>query len=229
FSVNGGKYEFRKKSVSFLGFIVTCNGATTDPEKVKAIKEFPETKSVFEVKKHSDREVNYATNERELLAIIWALAKLRHYLYAVKDIKFISYILFLSYILFMQTSNIDIYTHHQPLTFAVSESNPNAKIKRWKARIDESGAKMFYKPGKENLVADALSRRQLNVVEAEEAYSCEATIHSEVSLTHTIETTEKPLNCFQNQITLEEARSSSKRSFVLFGNKRRHDIDFTCM
>ncbi|KAH8272179.1 hypothetical protein KR018_008773, partial [Drosophila ironensis] len=115
------------------------------------------------------------------------------------------------------------------LVIDLSESNPNAKIKRWKARIDESGAKMFYKPGKENLVADALSRQQLNVVEAEEAYSCEATIHSEVSLTHTIETTEKPLNCFQNQITLEEARSPSKRSFLLFGNKRWHDIDFTCM
>ncbi|KAH8280005.1 hypothetical protein KR054_004873 [Drosophila jambulina] len=54
------------------------------------------------------REVNYATNERELLAIVWALAKLRHYLYAVKD--------------------INIITDHQPLTFAVSESNPNAKI-----------------------------------------------------------------------------------------------------
>ncbi|KAH8280012.1 hypothetical protein KR054_009050 [Drosophila jambulina] len=66
-----------------------------------------------------DREVNYATNERELLAIVWALAKLRHYLYAVKD--------------------INIFTDHQPLTFAVSESNQNAKIKRWKARIDDQG------------------------------------------------------------------------------------------
>lgn len=34
-----------------------------------------------------DREVNYATNERELLAIIWALAKLRYYLYGIKDIN----------------------------------------------------------------------------------------------------------------------------------------------
>jgi len=113
------------------------------------------------------KEVNYATNERELLAIVWALAKLRHYLYSVKD--------------------INIFTDHQPLTFAVSESNPIEKIKRWKALIDESGAKIFYKPGKDNLVADALSRQQLIVVEEEEAYSYAATIYSEMSLTHTIE------------------------------------------
>jgi len=80
-------------------------------------------------------EANYATNERELLAIVWALVKLRHYLYGVKD--------------------INIFTDHQPLTFSVSESNPNAKIRRWKARIDEFNARLFYKPGKENLVADA--------------------------------------------------------------------------
>ncbi|KAH8237153.1 hypothetical protein KR038_005529, partial [Drosophila bunnanda] len=38
----------------------------------------------------------------------------------------------------------------------------------------------------------------------------------------------RPLNCFQNQITLEEARFPLKRSFVLFGNKRRHVINFSC-
>jgi len=127
-----------------------------------------------------------------LLAIIWALAKLRHYLYAVKD--------------------INIFTDHQPLTFAVSESNPNAKIKRWKARIDESGARIFYKPA----------------MEEQEAESCIATIHSELSLTHTIDSTDKPLNCFQNQLVLEEARSPSKRSFILLGNKRRHLVSFSC-
>ncbi|KAH8338222.1 hypothetical protein KR067_005907, partial [Drosophila pandora] len=80
----------------------------------------------------------------------------------------------------------------------------------------------------ENLVADALSRQQLNAVEEQAAESCAATIHSERSLTHTIETTDKPLNCFQNQIVLEKARFPQKRSFVLFGNKRRHLIDFVC-
>lgn len=35
---------------------------------------------------------NYATNERELLAIVWALAEFQNYLYAWKEIKiFIDY------------------------------------------------------------------------------------------------------------------------------------------
>jgi len=49
-----------------------------------------------------------------------------------------------------------------------------------------------------------------------------------MSLTHTIETTDKPLNCFQNQINMEEARFPSKRTFVLFRNKKRNDINFVC-
>lgn len=34
-----------------------------------------------------DREVNYATNESELLAIVWALGKLRQYIYGAKEIN----------------------------------------------------------------------------------------------------------------------------------------------
>jgi len=86
---------------------------------------------------------------------------------------------------------------------------------------------MFYKPGRENLVADALSRQQLNTLDELNADSCAATVHSELSLTYTIESTEKPLNCFQNQIVIEEARVPSKRNFILFGDKRRHEVSFT--
>jgi serine/threonine-protein phosphatase PP1 catalytic subunit len=77
-------------------------------------------------------------------------------------------------------------------------------------------------------VADALSRQQLNALDEQEPESCAATIHSELSLTHTIESTDKPLNCFQNQIVLEEARLPSKQTFILFRNKRRHVVNFAC-
>lgn len=85
----------------------------------------------------NDKELDYATNERELLAVVWALKKLQNYLYGARDLR--------------------IFTDHQPLAFAVSNKNTNAKIKRWKAFIEEHNAVISYKPGKENLVADALS------------------------------------------------------------------------
>lgn len=45
-----------------------------------------------------------------------------------------------------------------PLTFAISPKNVNAKLKRWKAYIEQHDYEMFYKKGKANVVADALSR-----------------------------------------------------------------------
>lgn len=153
-----------------------------------------------------DSEMHYATNERELLAIVWALGKLKQYLYGAKDIV--------------------IHTDHQPLTFAVSNKNPNAKIKRWKAFIDEHNAKINYKPGKENFVADALSRQSINALQ-NEPQSDAATIHSEESLTYTIESAEKPINCFRNQIILESAAFPLERMLVLFNSKTRHLIGYT--
>jgi len=148
-----------------------------------------------------DCELNYATNERELLAIVWAICKLQNYLYGTQEVR--------------------IFTDHQPLTYAVSDRNTNAKIKRWKAFIDENNGKVFYTPGKQNLVADALSRQHLNNLEVE-AQSDAATVHSELSLSYTIETTDKPLNCFRNQIILEEANKPLRRDFIVFGNRTRH-------
>lgn len=86
-------------------------------------------------------EENYATNEKEMLAIVWALDNLRSYLYGARKIR--------------------IYTDHQPLTFALGNRNYKAKLKRWKARIEEYNCELIYKPGKSNLVADALSRLKI--------------------------------------------------------------------
>lgn len=86
----------------------------------------------------SQTEENYATIEKEMLAIVWALDNLRSYLYDAGSIK--------------------IYTDYQPLTFALGNRNFNAKLKRWKSRIEEYNCELIYKPGKSNIVADALSR-----------------------------------------------------------------------
>jgi len=82
---------------------------------------------------------------------------------------------------------------------------------------------LAYKPGKDNLVADALSRQNINVLEDEQE-SDVATTHSEHSLTYTIDTTNKPVNCFRNQIIIEEGNSFSVDTFILFKSKVRHII-----
>jgi len=46
-------------------------------------------------------ELNFATNERELLAIVWALGTFQNFLYGARE--------------------INIFTDHQPLTFAVAD------------------------------------------------------------------------------------------------------------
>lgn len=71
-------------------------------------------------------EQNYATNEKEILAIVWALQKLRNYLYGIADLT--------------------IYTDHQSLIHSISERNPITKLKRWKNFIAEFGAEIKYKP-----------------------------------------------------------------------------------
>lgn len=148
-------------------------------------------------------EQNYATNERELLAIVWSLRALRGYLYGAKSIK--------------------IFTDHQPLIFATSEKNCNAKILRWKSFIDEHNATISYKPGKENVVADALSRQCVNALDN---ISTAATNHSEESLTNAIRRTDTPINCYTNQIFIEKGNNACRTS-ILFQSKKRHFISYS--
>ena len=60
-----------------------------------------------------------------------------------------------------------------------------------------------------------------------EAKSDVGTIHSEESYTYTIETTVNPVNCFRNQIIIQEAETPSVSTFIMFGQKRRHIIEFS--
>lgn len=150
----------------------------------------------------SKTEEAYATNEREMLAIVWALQALRNYLYGAP--------------------NINIYTDHQPLTFAISDKNPNTKLKRWRAFIEEYSPVLHYKPGKDNKVADALSRQHIY-----SSLVSENTVHSEESLSEVIPSVSNPINSFKNQIFIEESLEDSRKFKTIFQKQTRHLIKFT--
>ncbi|XP_055389331.1 probable cyclin-dependent serine/threonine-protein kinase DDB_G0292550 [Condylostylus longicornis] len=76
-------------------------------------------------------------NQKELLAIVWATKYFRPYLYGTKFL---------------------IRTDHQPLKWLHSLKEPSAKLQRWRIRLNEYDFEIDYVKGKENRVADFLSR-----------------------------------------------------------------------
>lgn len=152
-------------------------------------------------------EEHYATNEKEMLAIVWALKSLRCYLYGARAVK--------------------IFTDHQPLTFALSSKNTNNKLKRWRAILEEHNYEIKYKPGSTNIVADALSRPTLTRTEVN---SMTQTQHSdESSHQNLIPFTDAPINVFKNQIIISAGDPSYKFE-IIFPTYHRHtikDTDFT--
>lgn len=149
----------------------------------------------------SSTEENYAANEKEMLAIIWALSSLRNYLYGSAHVK--------------------IYTDHQPLTYALSNKNNNSKMKRWKAILEEHNYELQYKPGKSNIVADALSRPP----QASQINSLTPTEHSdESSSQNLIPSIEVPINAFKNQILLQIGTTSDHKFEIVFPTYHRHTV-----
>lgn len=133
-----------------------------------------------------------------MLAIIWALENLRNYLYGSAKVK--------------------IITDHQPLTHALSNKNTNSKLRRWKAILEEYNYELQYKPGKTNVVADALSR-------APQVNSLTPTQHSDESSSEDlIEFANTPINVFKNQIFLLTDDIPTYKFEIVFPTYHRHTI-----
>lgn len=93
----------------------------------------------FMSKKMLDAEKNYTVREQEMLAIVCALKEWRHYLHGNK---------------------FKIITDHNSLTYIDTQKNQlSSRHARWAEFMSQFNYQIIYRRGKENIVADALSRR----------------------------------------------------------------------
>ena len=83
-------------------------------------------------------ERNYLTHDLELAAVVFALKQWRHYLYGVK---------------------CEIYTDHRSLQYVFTQKDLKLRQRRWMELLKDYDITILYHPGKENVVADALSRK----------------------------------------------------------------------
>jgi hypothetical protein len=91
-------------------------------------------------------EKNYPTHDLELATVVHALKTQRNYLYGQK---------------------CDVYTDHKSLEYIFTQSELNMRHRRWLELIKDYELEIHYHPGKQNMVADALSRKsQVNMLAA---------------------------------------------------------------
>nr|GEV19932.1 reverse transcriptase domain-containing protein [Tanacetum cinerariifolium] len=85
-------------------------------------------------------EKNYTTHDLELRVVVFALKIWRHYLYRKKSI---------------------IYMNHKSLQHIFSQKELNMRQRPWVELFSDYDCEIRYHPGKANVVADALSRKEI--------------------------------------------------------------------
>eukprot|EP00253_Pinus_taeda_P020894 PITA_20894 len=95
----------------------------------------------FISKNMTPAELNYTVTEKEFLVVIYAINKFRHYI--------------TGYTTF-------VHTDHSAIKYLMNKSITNARVTRWLLLLQEFDITIVDRPGKENVVADFLSRLKTN-------------------------------------------------------------------
>lgn len=82
-------------------------------------------------------EKNYSVTEKECLAVLWSIEKLRPYL---------------------EGSEFTVITDHFSLLWLANLQNPVGRLARWSVRLQQYNFKIIHRKGKEHVVPDCLSR-----------------------------------------------------------------------
>ncbi|GKE49289.1 putative nucleotidyltransferase, ribonuclease H, partial [Tanacetum coccineum] len=185
------KCEFWLQEVHFLGHVVNQNGIHVDPGKIEAVKNWeaptsptgvrsflglagyyrrfianfsriakPLTLLTQKNKKYvwgAEQEEAFQLLKKEQGAVVFALKIWRHYLYGTKSV---------------------IYTDHKSLQHIFDQKELNMYQRRWIELFSDYECEIRYHPGKANVVADALSRKER--VKPKRVRAMAMTIHSGV-------------------------------------------------
>ncbi|GKF97661.1 putative reverse transcriptase domain-containing protein, partial [Tanacetum coccineum] len=119
-------------------FVVYCDASHKWLGAVLMQKEKVIAYASHQLKVH---EKNYTTHDLELGALVFALKMWRHYLYGTKCV---------------------VFTDNKSLQHILDQKELNMRQRRWLELLSDYDCEIRYHPGKANVVADALSRKEIS-------------------------------------------------------------------
>ena len=175
-------------------------------------------------------EINYPVHDKELLSMKYALVKFRVYLLGGKPFV--------------------IYTDHASLRTAIHSPHLSQRMARWLSFFAEYNFSVAYKPGRENILADALSRRpdldpkssEINHISASSCHlydrirnaydrdeSCKILVdyfanNNEKSLTPRLRSKIHRYNLHQGLLLFQVATNDEPRIVIPDDDQLKHDI-----
>ncbi|GKD91988.1 putative reverse transcriptase domain-containing protein [Tanacetum coccineum] len=117
-------------------FVVYCD---TSLQGLGAVLMQREKVIAYASRQLKPHEENYTTHDLELGAVVFALKIWRHYLYGTK---------------------CTMLTNHKSLQHILDQNELNMRQRRWLELLTDYDCEIRYHPGKENVVADALSQKE---------------------------------------------------------------------
>jgi hypothetical protein len=123
-----------------LPFHISTDASDTTLRVVLGKKEDQLSYVIYFISKNlSPTELNYIVTEKEFLVVVYAINKFRHYIMGYE---------------------VFVHTDHSAIKFLMNKPITNGRITRWLLLLQEFNITIIDRPGKENLVADFLSRIQ---------------------------------------------------------------------
>ncbi|GKC01118.1 putative reverse transcriptase domain-containing protein [Tanacetum coccineum] len=117
-------------------FVVYCDASHKGLDAVLMQREKVITYASRQLKVY---EKNYTTHDLELGSVVFALKIWRHYLYGTR---------------------CTVFTDHKSLQHILDQKELNMRQRRWLELLSDYDCDIRYHPGKANVVADALSRKE---------------------------------------------------------------------
>ncbi|GJY49199.1 putative reverse transcriptase domain-containing protein [Tanacetum coccineum] len=179
------KCEFWIPKVHFTGHVIDSQDIHVDPAKIESIKDWASPKTPTEIHQFlglagyyrrfiEDRQVNYEASTKGLSVVLMQREKVIAYAsrqlkiheknYTTYDLELIGSVVFALKIWrhYLYGTKCTVFTDHKSLQHILDQKELNMRQRRWLELLSDYDCEIRYHPGKENVVADALSRKEQN-------------------------------------------------------------------